>query len=77
MFVINEKFVDLDDLKEKGFDLRKTIRKQKLNGYFDTFHGPIYINLIKEIRLNASVGTSGHDAESIQSYLNGSPIIIT
>ena len=77
LFVINEKFVDFDDLKDKGFDLRKTIRKQKLNGYFDILHGSIYINLVKEFGLNASVGPSGRDAESIQSYVNGSPITIT
>ena len=77
LFVINEKFIDFDDLKDKGFDLRKTIRKQKLNGYFDILHGPIYINLVKEFLLNASVGPFGHDAESIQSYVNGSPITIT
>lgn len=38
LFIINEKLVDFDDLKDKGFDLRKTIRKQKLNGYFEILH---------------------------------------
>lgn len=77
LFVINEKFVDFNDLKDKGFDLRKTIRKKKLNGYFDILHGSIYINLVKDFWLNASVGPSGHDSESIQFYVNGSLITIT
>ena len=77
LFVINEKFVDFDDLKDKDFDLRKTIRKQNLNDYFDILHGPIYINIIKEFWLNASFGQFGHDVESIQSYVNDSHITIT
>lgn len=48
LFVINEKIVNFDDLKDKDFDLRKNIRKQKLKGYFDILHGHIYINLVKE-----------------------------
>ncbi|KAI5392388.1 hypothetical protein KIW84_076973 [Lathyrus oleraceus] len=77
LFVINEKFVDFADLKDKGFDLRKIIRKQKLNVYFDILHGSIYINLIKDLWLNTSVGPSGHDAKSIESYINDSLIAIT
>ena len=76
-FVINEKFIDFEDLKDKGFNLSKIIHKRKLNGYFDILHGPIYINLIKEFWLNASVGIFGHDVDSIQSYVNDSPITIT
>lgn len=76
LFVINEKFVYFDDLKDKDFDLRKTICKQKLNGYFDILHGLIYINIVKELWLNAFVGSSSHDAKSIQSYVNDSHITI-
>lgn len=77
MFVINKKFVYFDNLKDKGFDLRKIICKQKLNGYFNILHGHIYINLVNEFWLNASVGSSCHDAETIQCYVDDSPITIT
>ena len=76
LFVINEKFVDFDDLKDKVFDLRKILSKQKLNGYFHILHGPIYINLVKEFWLNASVVPAGHD-EVMQSYVNGSHLFVT
>lgn len=33
--------------------------------------------MVEEFWLNSSVGPSGHDAESIQSYVNDSPITIT
>lgn len=65
LFIINEKFIDFDYLKDNGFDLRKTIRKQKLNDYFYILYGPIYINLVKEFWLNAFVEPYGHDDESI------------
>ncbi|CAL5186666.1 unnamed protein product [Lathyrus oleraceus] len=76
LFIINV-FFYFDDLKDKGFDLRKTIRKQKLNGYFDITHELIYINLTKELWFSVFIGPSDHDAESIQSYVNDSPITIT
>lgn len=59
LFVINTKFVDFDELKEKDFDIMKTISKQKLKSYFDMFHRPIYTNLVTKFWLNFSVRQSG------------------
>ncbi|CAL5204463.1 unnamed protein product [Lathyrus oleraceus] len=73
LFIINEKFFDFDELKDKDFDLMKTISKQKLKGYFDILHGPIYTNLITKFWLNVSVIQSG---PTIQSNVYGFPITI-
>lgn len=74
VFVINEKFVDFNELKDKDFDLMKTISKQKLKCYFDMLHGFIYTNLISEFWLNAFIRHSG---QTIQSNVYGFPITIT
>ena len=46
-------------LKDKDFDLMKTIYKQKMKGNFDMLHGPIYTNLVIEFWLNVFVRQSG------------------
>lgn len=76
MFVINEKFVDFKKLKDQSFDLKKTISKHKLKGYFDMLHGPIYTNLVTELWLNASISKFGKDAKSIQFNVYDFPITI-
>lgn len=76
MFVINEKYIDFNDFEPFESKLKKDVKKQNFNGYFNILHGSIYTKLIKESWLNASVIPVGHQ-EIIQSYVNGTHLYIT
>lgn len=52
--VLCELLVDVDDLKENGFGLTKTIRTQGWEGYFECLKGPIYTELGKQFCIFAT-----------------------
>ena len=40
--------VDVDNLKQNGYDLTKDIRTQGWEGYFERLKGPVYTELVKQ-----------------------------
>ena len=55
LVVINEMFVDFEELLKLGFNFWKTVSEQGWNGYFDMLCGFTYPNLVKEFWVNASI----------------------
>lgn len=74
VFVIYEKDVNFSKLKERGFDLLKTVLKQKCVNNLTMMNGIIYPNLVKEFRVYASIGRNGM---GICSFVYGFPITTT
>ena len=40
--------VDVENLKENGYDLTEGIRTQGWEGYFERLKGPVYTELVKQ-----------------------------
>ena len=55
LVIINEKFVNFDELLKIGFNLQKTVSNKDLIGYFEMLCGFTYPSLVKEFWINASI----------------------
>ena len=76
LVVINEKFVDFEELFKLGFNFWKTVSEKGWNGYFDMTCGFNYRNLVKEFWVNASIVELNHEYV-ILSKVSGVSITVT
>ena len=76
LVVINEKFVDFDELLKLGFNFWKTVFEQGWNEYFEMLCGFTYPSLVKEFWINASIVELNSEC-AILSKVTGVSITVT